>query len=90
MAYLITCTDKDNSLDLRLITREKHIKYLSSLKDDIILAGPILDKENNPKGTVLVLNYKTLTQVQNFIKKDPYSQVKLFQNVKIIKFKQVI
>tara|TARA_X000000368_G_C22421197_1_gene446129 strand:- start:11 stop:283 length:273 start_codon:yes stop_codon:yes gene_type:complete len=90
MAYLITFTDKDNSLDLRLVTREKHIRYLSSFKDNIILAGPILDKENNPKGTVLVLNYKTFAQVQNFIDKDPYSQVKLFKNVKIIKFKQVI
>ena len=32
MAYLITCTDKENSIDLRLSTREKHIKYLKKIK----------------------------------------------------------
>ena len=53
-------------------------------------AGETVTMLYNPKGTVLVLNYKTFAQVQNFIDKDPYSQVKLFKNVKIIKFKQVI
>ena len=41
MAFLVTCIDKENSLELRLATREKHINYLKGIGDKVILAGPI-------------------------------------------------
>ena len=56
MAFLITCKDKKNSLELRLSTREEHIKYLKKVKKKLILAGPILDKNDKPIGTVLILD----------------------------------
>ena len=90
MAYLITCTDKENSLDLRLSTREKHIKYLKKIKRKLILAGPILDKNDNPVGTVLVVDFDELTAVREFLNEDPYSKVNLFKEVNIIRFKKVI
>jgi len=90
MAYLITCTDNENSIDLRLSTREKHIKYLKKIKKRLILAGPILDKNDNPVGTVLVVDFDELTAVREFLNEDPYSKVNLFKEVNIIRFKKVI
>ncbi len=90
MTYLITCTDKENSIDLRLSTREKHIKYLKKIKNKLILAGPILDKNDNPVGTVLIVDFDKLTAVRKFLNDDPYSKVKLFKEVNIIRFKKVI
>ena len=40
--------NKENSLELRLATREKHINYLKGIGDKVILAGPILDKKDLP------------------------------------------
>ena len=90
MAYLITCTDKKNSLDLRLCTREEHIKYLKKIKKKLILAGPILNKNDKPIGTVLILDFERLTDVKKFLNDDPYSKVHLFENIKIIRFKKVL
>ncbi len=90
MTYLVTCHDRTNSLDLRLSTREKHLKYINSFKKIIILAGPILDKKKNPIGTVLVLNYDKLDQVNDFLKNDPYNKVKLFKKISILEFKKVL
>ncbi len=90
MAYLITCVDKKNSIDLRLATREKHIKYLKKIKKKLILAGPILDKNENPVGTVLVLDFDNIERVNLFLKNDPYSKVKLFKSIKILEFKKVL
>ncbi len=90
MAYLVTCTDKKNSLDLRLSTREEHIKYLMEIKDMLILAGPILDKNNKPCGTVLVLGYEDLNEVKSFLENDPYSKARLFQKIEITRFKKVL
>ena len=90
MAYLITCTDKANSLDLRLSTREEHIKYLKKIKKKLILAGPILDKNDNPVGTVLIVDFDNLNAVKKFLNEDPYSKVDLFNDIKIVRFKKVL
>ena len=90
MAYLITCTDKENSIDLRLSTREKHIKYLKKIKKKLILAGPILDKNDNPVGTVLIVDFDNLNALKKFLNDDPYSKVNIFDNVEIVRFKKVI
>lgn len=90
MAYLITCSDKKKSLDLRLSTREEHIKYLKKIKKKIILAGPILDKNDKPIGTLLILDFNKITDVKKFLSDDPYSKVHLFEEVKITRFKKVL
>ena len=90
MTYLITCHDKTNSLDVRLSTREKHLNYIKNFKEQLIIAGPILDKNKNPIGTVLILNYDNIEQVNDFLKKDPYNQVNLFKKVSILEFKKVL
>ena len=90
MTYLVTCHDKKDSLNLRLSTREKHLKYLNKFKKQIMLAGPILDENKNPIGTVLILYFDDLEQVNDFLKNDPYTQVKLFKKISILEFKKVL
>ena len=90
MTYLVTCHDKKDSLNLRLSTREKHLKYLNKFKKQIMLAGPILDEDKNPIGTILILYYDKLEQVNDFLKNDPYTQVKLFKKISILEFKKVL
>ena len=90
MAFLINCIDKKNSLDLRLATREQHIKYLKEINDKLILAGPMLDKNDKPCGTVLILDFDNLNSVESFLENDPYNKVKLFQKVEITRFKRVL
>ena len=90
MTYLITCIDKKDSLNLRLVTREEHIKHLKRIKKKLILAGPILDQNQNPKGTVLVLDFNNIEEVNKFLKNDPYSKEGLFKEVNITEFKKVL
>ena len=90
MAFLITCIDKENSLELRLATREKHIDYLKGIGDKLILAGPILDKKDLPCGTVLILDFNDINQVNSILKKDPYNEVNLFKDLQITRFKKVL
>ena len=90
MAYLIVCRDSDNSLSKRLKNRCNHLEYLKSLGKKLILAGPILDKQGNPCGSVLVLGLTDRKDVDLFIKNDPYSKVNLFSKIEIINFKKVL
>ncbi len=87
--YLIICKDKKNSLKKRLANREAHLNYLDSFKDNLLLAGPILNKNKRPKGSLLILEFKKKEEVINFLKSDPYSKVGLFDEIKIELFKRV-
>ena len=87
--YIITCLDKKNSLKKRLANRDLHLKYLKSFKKKLILAGPILNKTNKPKGSVLILKFQNKFELNNFLKNDPYSKVDLFERVNIEIFKRV-
>ncbi len=89
MAYLIKCIDRKNSLDLRLKTRQEHINYLKK-NNKLILAGPILDKDQNPKGTIAILDYDQKSEVDLFIRNDPYNKVDLFEKIEITFFKKVL
>ena len=87
--YIVTCLDKKNSLKKRLANRDLHLEYLKTLKKKLILAGPILNKTNKPKGSVLILKFRNKLELNNFLKNDPYSKVGLFERVNIEIFKRV-
>ena len=87
--YIVTCLDKKNCLKKRMANRELHLEYLKGLKNKLILAGPILNKTNKPKGSVLILMFQNRTKLNNFLKNDPYSKVGLFESVKVEIFKRV-
>tara|TARA_B100001564_G_scaffold350172_1_gene354236 strand:- start:2104 stop:2379 length:276 start_codon:yes stop_codon:yes gene_type:complete len=87
--YIITCFDKKNCLKKRLANRELHLEYLKSFKKKLILAGPILNKTNKPKGSVLILKFRNKLELNNFLKNDPYSKVSLFERINIEIFKRV-
>ena len=87
--YIITCLDKKNSLKKRLANRELHLEYLQSFKKKLIVAGPILNKTNKPKGSVLILKFRNKLELNNFLKNDPYSKVGLFEIINIEIFKRV-
>ena len=87
--YLIICKDKKNSLKKRLANREAHLNYLYSFKDNLLLAGPILNKNKRPKGSLLILEFKKKEEVINFLKSDTYRKVGLFHEIKIELFKRV-
>ena len=90
MAFVVICIDKDNYLEKRLNSREEHLNYLKEIQKKLILAGPILDDNNNPKGSILVLDFKEIDELKVFLKHDPYSKIGLFKETKIFNFKKVL
>ncbi len=87
--FIVICKDKENSLGKRLANRNFHLKYLQTLKENLVMAGPILDDSENPKGSMLVIKFENKTKLEEFLKKDPYAKVNLFETVEIELFKRV-
>ena len=89
MAYFITCIDKPNSLTKRLSIRERHINYLTKFKSKLITAGPLIGEDGKPYGSLLILDFKMRSELEDFLKNDPYNLEGLFEEVIIKEFKKV-
>ena len=83
MLYAFICTDRPNSVDLRMKVRPAHIEYLNGLGDRLKAAGPFTDEAGNPIGTLAIIEAKDRAAAEDVARNDPYTKADLFATVEI-------
>lgn len=83
MLFAVICTDRKDGLETRKLNRARHLEYLDSIGDALKGAGPFLDEDGNPYGSMVIVDMPNLDAVQKFAYNDPYSIAGLFDNVDI-------
>lgn len=85
MLFALICKDKPGSLQVRLDTRPEHIAFLEGLNGDkkLAFAGPFLDTEGKPNGSLVVVEASDLAGAQALSAADPYAKAGLFESVEI-------
>lgn len=89
MLFAIIAEDKPGALELRLATRPTHLDYLDGQVEMLVQAGPVLDAEGKPCGSVLIVEAADQAAAEAFAAADPYAQAGLFARVSIRPFRQV-
>ncbi len=74
MDFAITCVDKPGSLELRTATREAHLDYLLAAGAALKLAGPMLDEQGRPIGSLLVVEAADEATVRARLSEDPWPE----------------
>ena len=90
MLFALLCTDKPNSVDLRMSVRPDHLKYLESLGSAVKAAGPFTNDEGQPTGTLAVIEAETRAAAEAIAANDPYAKAGLFASVEIRPWKWLI
>lgn len=88
--FVLICTDKPKSLDLRMANREAHLAYAKDFADSIRLGGPLLDAAGDMAGSMFVLEAEDRAAAEAFSANDPYNKAGLFQSVDIRPFRPVL
>ncbi|AQT48460.1 MULTISPECIES: YciI-like protein [Bartonella] len=83
MLYAVICNDKKDHLHIRLEIRPKHLEYLKSLGKTLKFAGPFLDADEKPDGTLVVVEAKSPEEAKSLAENDPYAKAGLFSDMKI-------
>jgi uncharacterized protein len=83
MLFALLCTDKPNSLELRLSSRSAHVAFLNGLGDGLKLAGPFTDDAGSPTGSLVVIEAENRNAAQSIAAQDPYAIAGLFASVDI-------
>ena len=83
MLFALICRDKRGRLQLRPDTSPQHLDFLSGLGDQLKLAGPFLDPDGKPNGTLAIIEAVDLAGAQAIAATDPYAKAGLFEEVTI-------
>lgn len=88
--FIVTCTDKEGTLEQRMATRPAHLARLEKLnqKGQVILAGP-MPKETGFFGSIMVLDFETQEALEEWLADEPYLTAGVFSHVDIKPFIQV-
>ena len=90
MLFALICTDRPNSLELRQQVRPDHLKFLESLGSGIKAAGPFVDDEGKPTGSLVVIEAANRISATEIAGRDPYAVAGLFASVEIKPWKWLI
>lgn len=84
MPYFIQTFDKENSHELRAVTRQDHLDYLEGNSKPILACGAKLNEaDGQATGGVYIVDVETREEAEEFIDNDPFSRVGLFDKVQI-------
>ena len=89
MLIAVICTDKKDSLKVRMANREAHLAYIGDT-GVVTQAGPFLDADGQMCGSLVVLDVADMDAARAWAADDPYARAGLFSDVRIEAWKKVI
>lgn len=89
MLFAIICADKPQSLELRLATRPTHLAYLQAYEQKLAQAGPLLDADGRPCGSLFIVEVNDRAEAEGFAAADPYAKAGLFESTVIRPYRPV-
>ncbi len=91
MLFAIICHDKPDASHIRQQTRPEHLEYLSGFVSHVHMAGPLQsDDRQSMIGSLLIMDFESRSQADDFAANDPYNKAGLFGSVSILPWLQVL
>jgi uncharacterized protein YciI len=83
--------DSERGPELRKLHRDKHLAHIEPLSraGRIHFAGPLLDADGNPGGSLILLEAADLAEAERIAENDPYKREGIFESVEVHGTRQV-
>jgi uncharacterized protein YciI len=83
MLFALVAHDRPNAVARRMELRPEHLKYLESLGDTLVLAGPFLADNGDMVGSIVVIEAESLEAARAIFARDPFSMGNLFDSITV-------
>lgn len=83
MLFVVTGKDKPGALDARMAARPDHLDHWKSLGDNLLAAGPFLDDECNPCGSLIIIDVADQAEAERLAEADPYVAACVFASKEV-------
>lgn len=90
MLFAMIAKDAPGAGQLRLDTRPVHLQHLESLGKKLVFAGALLDTEDKPEGSLVILEAETLEEAQKLAAADPFVAAGVFASYEVKRWRLAI
>lgn len=90
MQFIIRAYDGEGMLDKRMEVRPRHLEGIEKVREHVICAGGLLDKEGKMKGSVLIMEYENRELLDDYLAHEPYVQEKVWEKIVVERMNVVI
>ncbi len=83
MLYAMIAKDAPGALQKRLDTRPVHLDHLNGLGKKLVFAGATLDTNEQPDGSIVILEAESLEEAQRMAAADPFVAAGVFSSYEV-------
>ena len=83
MLYAIIAQDQPNGVEHRMAVRPTHLEHLKALGDKLVFAGPFIDSDDKPSGSLMVIEAASLEEAKAMAAADPFAKQKVFASYEV-------
>mgnify|MGYP006107787151 CR=1 FL=1 len=83
MLFVITAIDRPGQPETRAGARADHLAHIAANAEMICTAGAFLTENDEPSGSMIVVEVESLADAEAFMAKDPYVSAGVFESITI-------
>ena len=94
--FVVTCTDKEGTVEKRLATRPEHLARLEKLDAEgrVIVAGAMPIDRENPQagfyGSTLILDFDTREELDQWLSEEPFLREGIYEKIDVKPFNKAL
>ena len=90
MQFVIKAYDGEGMLPRRMEVRPRHFEGMEKLKGHILCAGGMLDENGKMMGSVLVMEFDSREEVDEYLAHEPYVVEHVWERIEVERMNVVI
>lgn len=83
MQFIVKAYDGEGMLEKWMAVRPRHLEGMNKLGKHIICAGGLLDDAGKMKGSVLVLEFDSRAELDDYLASEPYITEGVWEKVEV-------
>ena len=87
--FVIKAYDGEGKLDKRMEVRPRHFEGMEKMKEHILCAGGMLDKDGKMMGSLL-MEFESRDQLDEYLSKEPYVVEHVWERIEVEQMNVVI
>ena len=81
--FVIRAYDGKGMLEKRMEVRPRHLEGMERIRQNVVCAGGLLDDEGKMKGSMLVMEFESRQELDEYLTNEPYVQEHVWEKIEV-------
>jgi hypothetical protein len=90
MQFVVIAYDGEGMLDRRMEVRPRHLDGMARLGSHVVCAGGLLDEAGKMKGSVLVMDFQSREELDEYLANEPYVTEHVWEKIEVERMNVVL